>query len=66
SNAFLANNPITLNLKVSNQVYCWKYHSTFCLEKEEKELPQIPKNFRDTIKSDWFNPFNEEDNPNAR
>ncbi|MDP8052832.1 hypothetical protein QJU23_10455 [Pasteurella atlantica] len=66
SNAFLANNPITLNLKVSNQTYCRPLSETDCNEEGEKELPRIPEKFRDTIKSDWFNPFNEEDNPNAR
>ncbi|MDP8052814.1 hypothetical protein QJU23_10365 [Pasteurella atlantica] len=66
SNAFLANNPITLNLKVSNQTYCRPLSETDCNEEGEKELPRIPEKFRDTIKSDWFNPFNEEDNSNAR
>ncbi|MDP8052831.1 hypothetical protein QJU23_10450 [Pasteurella atlantica] len=66
SNAFLANNSITLNLKVSNQTYCRPLSETDCNEEGEKELPRIPEKFRDTIKSDWFNPFNEEDNPNAR
>ncbi|MDP8052830.1 hypothetical protein QJU23_10445 [Pasteurella atlantica] len=66
SNDFLANNSITLNLKVSNQTYCRPLSETDCNEEGEKELPRIPEKFRDTIKSDWFNPFNEEDNPNAR
>ncbi len=58
--------PVVINLKVSQKTYCRKAGKNYCDEKGETDLPQIPRNFRDFITPDWFAPFYEEDNPNAR
>ncbi len=58
--------PVVINLKVSQKTYCYMFGKLSCLDEGETELPKILEDFDNAIDQTWFEPFYEEDNPNAR